>query len=349
MREALLYQKLEEDRVRCDLCAHRCQIGPGKRGICRVRENRGGILYSLVYGRLVAANVDPIEKKPLFHFQPSSTSFSVATVGCNFQCPFCQNHNLSQAPVKGDVGGSFLPPEDLVVLAQRYGCKSISYTYTEPTIFLEYAYDTARLAHRVGIKNIFVTNGYLTEEALDLMGPYLDGANVDLKGFQDAIYKRVMKARLGPVLDCLKSLKRRGIWVEVTTLVVPTLNDSEDELKEIAEFVRSLGEETPWHVSRFHPHFRMAHLPPTPLKALNRAWEIGREAGLRYVYSGNVPGDKGESTYCYGCGRLLIRRYGFSILEYNLKEGRCPSCGAQIDGVGMEEGVRLPQPWRIFG
>ncbi len=334
VREAMLYETLEEGKVRCDLCAHRCLIHPGKRGVCEVRENQDGRLVSLVYERLVACHVDPIEKKPLFHFYPGSTSLSVATVGCNFQCSFCQNYNLSQAPrLSSRIVGESVPPEDIVETALRSGSESISYTYTEPTIYFEYAYETARLASSKGIKNCFVSNGYMTEEALEAFHPYLDAINVDLKGFNDAAYKDVIKARLGPVTDSLRVLKRQGVWVEVTTLVIPGLNDSDEELARIAEFLAELDPAIPWHVSRFWPQHKMQDVPPTPLESLLRACSIGREAGLKYIYTGNVPGTGGESTLCSGCGKEIIVRRGFAVVKNKLADGSCPSCATPVEGV----------------
>ncbi len=337
MVEARLYQRLEEGTVQCNLCAHRCKIAPGKLGICRVRENRDGTLYTLVYGRVISQAVDPIEKKPLFHFYPGTTAFSIATVGCNFRCEFCQNWEISQMPrEEGRIIGGNIPPDTIVRNAKRYGSRSIAYTYTEPTIFFEYAYDTAVQAHKEGIANVYVTNGYMTPEMLDAFHPYLDAANVDLKAGKDEFYRRYCGAKLQPVMDSLKKMKALGIWVEVTTLIIPGLNDSEEELRFIADFiVKELGPETPWHVSRFHPHYRMLDRPPTPVVTLHKAREIGLKAGLRYVYEGNVPGSEGENTYCYNCGRLLIRRFGFTILEYKITGGRCYNCGAIIDGVGL--------------
>lgn len=337
MVEARLYQKLEDGKVQCNLCAHRCKISPGKLGICGVRENRAGILYTLVYGKAISQAVDPVEKKPLFHFYPGTTAFSIATVGCNFRCQFCQNWEISQMPREENriIGGN-IPPEIIVRNAKRYGSRSIAYTYTEPTIFFEYAYDIAVLAHKEGIANIYVTNGYMTPEMLEAFHPYLDAANVDLKAGKDEFYRQYCGARLQPVMDALKKMKSMGIWVEVTTLIIPGLNDSEDELYFIADFiVKELGPETPWHVSRFHPQYRMLDRPPTPVATLRKAREIGLKAGLRYVYEGNVPGSEGEHTYCYNCGRLLIRRFGFSILEYRITDGQCYNCGAIIDGVGL--------------
>jgi len=337
MKEAILYEKLEDRRVRCNLCAHRCSIKEGRRGVCGVRENHEGTLYSLVYARPISMAVDPVEKKPLFHFYPGSTAFSIATLGCNFRCRFCQNADISQWPrERGTIVGEHVPPEVVVREARKHRCRSISYTYTEPTVFTEYAYDIAVLARREGIANVYVTNGYMTPEMLDHFYPYLDAANVDLKSFRDDFYKEQCGAKLQPVLDSLKKMVQQGTWVEVTTLIIPGLNDSDEELGEIARFIaQELGPDCPWHVSRFIPHYHMTDRPPTPVQTLHRARELGHEAGLRYVYEGNVPGAGGEDTHCPQCGQIVIRRYGFYVQETALREGRCTHCGAAIAGVGL--------------
>jgi pyruvate formate lyase activating enzyme len=344
LKEALLYEKLDNRRVRCDLCAHRCVISPGRQGVCQVRENRDGTLYSLVYGLALSQAVDPIEKKPLFHFYPGSAAFSVATAGCNFKCEFCQNADISQMPRdRGEILGHKVTAEEVVRGAQRYGCQSIAYTYTEPTIFFEYSYDIARLAHQVGIASVYVTNGYMTREMLEMFQgsrddhePWLDAANVDLKAFRDQTYKRTCGARLQPVLDALKVMKELGVWVEVTTLVVPDMNDSEEELRDIAQFVANdLGVETPWHVSRFHPDYRMRDRDATPASTLQRAYDLGREAGLRYVYVGNMPGAHLEDTHCPNCDQTVIGRWGFQVTQRRIRDGKCAHCGAAIDGVGL--------------
>jgi pyruvate formate lyase activating enzyme len=334
VHEALLYEKEAQSRVRCGLCAHRCRIDSGKRGLCGVRENREGVLFSLVYGTILSENVDPIEKKPLFHVLPGSRSFSIATAGCNFRCDFCQNHEISQMPgEEGRIVGWERSPAEIVAQAIRSGSESIAYTYTEPTVFLEFASETAGIAREKGLKNVFVTNGYMTSKMLDFIAPRLDAANVDLKSFRDDFYKKQCGARLQPVLDTLKKMKELGIWVEVTTLLIPGLNDGEEELRELAAFVASLGTETPWHISRFHPRYRMTETPPTPAAAIHRAAQIGRSAGLKYVYSGNLPGDVGENTNCAHCGRLLISRWGFDIKRLDLKGSACPACGTALEGI----------------
>lgn len=334
--EAYLYEPLKHHQVRCNLCSHRCVIKPGRRGICAVRENRDGTLHTLVYGKLIARNVDPIEKKPLFHLLPGSRSYSIATVGCNFRCRFCQNADIAQMPVdrRRLIVGDALTPEQIVADAQKTGSKSIAYTYTEPTVFFEFAHDTAKLAHRAGIRNVFVTNGYMTAEALEMITPYLDAANVDLKAFSDDYYKTQCGARLKPVKQTLVRMKAAGILVEVTTLIIPGLNDDPGQLAELAGFLKaSLGPETPWHISRFHPTYQLTDRPATPLKTLIKAREIGLQAGLRYVYTGNVPGEDGENTFCHQCGKLVIGRWGFRLGQYEIEEGCCKYCGARIDGV----------------
>jgi len=339
MREAMFFEKLDGARVRCGLCRFRCVIAAGKRGICGVRENREGDLFSLVYGKAVAENVDPIEKKPLFHFHPGSRTYSIATVGCNFRCSHCQNYSISQSAwAGGRIGGYDLAPEEIVRKAVDAGCSSISYTYTEPTIFYEYAFDTARLARQAGLKNVFVTNGYITPEALSRISPYLDAANIDLKGFSESFYREVVHAELREVLEAISDYKRHGIWLEITTLIIPQHNDSDTELHDLASFIAdTLGVDTPWHVSQFHPTYLLTDQPRTPLATLRRARQIGIDAGLRYVYEGNVPGEGGEDTWCPGCGEQLIRRYGYAIRGNRIAAGICPYCASPVAGVGMSQ------------
>ncbi|HAU38116.1 MAG TPA: AmmeMemoRadiSam system radical SAM enzyme [Phycisphaerales bacterium] len=334
-KEAMLYEKLDGRKVRCHLCGHQCVIEAGKYGVCRVRRNDDGVLRSLNYGAVVAVNADPIEKKPLFHFLPGSRSLSIACAGCNFQCDFCQNWQISQSPRSGVVeGGKAVSPEQIVTAAINYDCASVSYTYTEPTVFFELAWETSRLARQRGLKNCFVSNGFLTPLAVETIAPYLDAINVDLKAFRDETYRKVMKASLEPVLTCLRALVKAGIWVEVTTLVVPGMNDSPDELADIAEFIAGeLSPDVPWHVSRFHGDYRMTSTPSTPIETLETACRIGREAGLRYIYCGNVPGHADERTRCPGCDELLIDRVGFSVRSLALRDGACPKCGQAVPGV----------------
>lgn len=335
MKEALLYEKIGDGKVKCHLCNQYCTISPGKRGICAVRENRDGTLYTLVYGKVIARHIDPIEKKPLFHFYPGSRSYSIATVGCNFRCLHCQNYDISQYPKEHrDIPGEEITPEQIVREAELTDCKSISYTYTEPTIFFEFAYDCARLAHEKGIKNVFVSNGYTSPEATELIAPYLDANNIDLKG-DDEFYKRIAGARLNPVLETIKLMKKLGVWVEVTTLIIPDHNDSDEFLRWVAEFIKSVDPSMPWHVTQFYPTYHLLDKPRTPISTLRRAREIGLRAGLKYVYEGNVPGEGGENTYCHSCGELLIERFGFSLLDIRMKQSRCLKCNALIDGIGM--------------
>jgi pyruvate formate lyase activating enzyme len=329
----MFFKKLEDYMVQCNLCSHHCIICKGKRGICGVRENSGGTLYSLVYGKLVSSHVDPVEKKPLFHFLPGSSVYSIATVGCNFQCKNCQNWEISQSPKpQNPIMGKERSPREIVEAAKQSRCESIAYTYTEPTIFMEYALDIAKLAIKSALNNIFVTNGYMTGKALKQMAPYLHAANIDLKSLSDEFYQDICGARLEPILESIKLHKKLGIWTEVTTLIIPKVNDSEENLTQIAEFLSDLGEEIPWHISRFYPDYKLIDLPSTPLETLRKAKEIGEEAGLRYVYQGNVPGE-GENTYCYSCGKLLIERDGYKIRAKQVIDSCCPRCGAKIDGI----------------
>ncbi len=336
MFEAQLYEKAAKKSVDCRLCSFRCHILDGRRGICGVRENKGGTLYTHTWGRLVAENIDPIEKKPLFHFLPSSRSFSVAAAGCNFKCLNCQNSDISQAPREGGfVGGEEVSPEEIAAEAYETGCESISYTYTEPTIFFEYSHDIGVLAKQKGLKNIYVTNGYMTPECLNALEGVLDAANVDIKSFSDSFYRKVCGATLAPVLESVENMRRMGVWVELTTLVIPTLNDSEEELRALAKWIYRTDKTMPWHLSAFHPAYKMLDIAPTPVETLERAREIGLEEGLRYVYTGNVPGNRGESTYCWNCSALLIERRGFMVKKNAVADSKCPSCGSEIDGVGL--------------
>jgi len=333
IKEAMLYRTLPEQKVSCFLCGHRCQIADSKYGICGVRQNKEGKLYTHVYGEVIAAHVDPIEKKPLYHFLPGTTSFSIATIGCNFRCPFCQNWSISQVNKRKDSGlsGHTLLPEDVVSAAEKYNCRSISYTYTEPTIFYEYAYDTARLASERGLANVFVTNGFMTAEALETFRPYLNACNVDLKSFREEFYKDICQGHLQPVLDSIQLMKKLDIWVEVTTLVIPGQNASTEELRRIARFIAKTDPDIPWHLSRFHPDYEFTDTPATPIEVLHKARSLGEEEGLRYVYIGNVYGES-ESTQCPSCGNTLIRRDGFHVSDFKIQDSACPFCGSQISG-----------------
>ncbi len=335
MKEALLYKKLSDKRVSCFLCSHFCSIDNFHRGICGVRENREGILYSLVYGKVIAENIDPIEKKPLFHVLPQSKTFSIATLGCNFSCRHCQNSSISQPEsFSGDaVPGIEKSPEFIVRNAFATGCDSISYTYVEPTIFFEFAYDCMQLAKKEGLKNCFVSNGYMSKPATELLTPMLDAINIDLKSFQDEFYKTVCGARLQPVLDTIKRMYEAGVWVEVTTLLIPGLNDSDKELQNIADFLVSIDCTIPWHVTGFYPTYKLTDRPPTSAESLEHARDIGIRQGLQYVYAGNRPGSGGENSLCPSCGFEVILRHGFSIQKNALIDGKCPSCNTPIAGI----------------
>ncbi|MCP9439989.1 MAG: AmmeMemoRadiSam system radical SAM enzyme [Nitrospira sp.] len=365
LKAALYYEPLPDQFVRCTLCPHDCRIAPDHRGVCGVRINRGGRLFTQVADRIVSAHIDPIEKKPLFHFLPGSSTYSIATVGCNLRCRFCQNWIISQWPklqksmdhgdgVSSPVGahpndewcpdteppntragiGTMVTPSEIVSLARRAGCKTIAYTYTEPTIFYELALATARLASTAGLGNVFVTNGFISLDPLREIAPYLGAANIDLKSFRDSYYKKVCGARLEPVLAAVREYKRLGVWIELTTLLIPGLNDEESELRDIVRFIASeLGTDVPWHISRFFPAYQMEHWQETPVRSLLRARDIGQEEGLRYIYLGNVPQEEGaENTICPDCGVVLIRRWQFAVFENRLQAGHCPNCGRLVAG-----------------
>jgi len=333
VKEALLFEKLENNSVHCFLCAHHCRIAEKKFGFCGVRQNIEGILYTHAFGKLAAAHVDPIEKKPLYHFLPGTTSFSIATIGCNFRCDFCQNWEISQQSFRDNPNlGQEVPPEEIIQEAIKNKCKSISYTYTEPTIFFEYALGIAKLAKENKLYNVFVTNGYMTKEALEMIRPYLDAANIDLKFFRDDSYRKICLASLEPVLNSIRLMREMGIWVEITTLVVPGENDSEEELRGIAKFIAGVDKNMPWHVSRFHPDYKLSHNHPTPEATLEKAQGIGFKEGLKFIYVGNVYG-WGNDTNCPSCKEVIIKREMFGVIENNIEKGRCLHCGAEVPGV----------------
>jgi len=334
MKEAYLYKNLKDNKVQCQNCAHYCVISPNKRGTCGVRENQDGKLFALNYGKAIAVNIDPIEKKPFFHFLPGTFSLSMATVGCNFACKSCQNWDIAQGfkTVK-EIPGEDLSPKQIVDLALKNKLPSISYTYTEPTIFLEYALDTMKIAKKAGLKNNFVSNGFMSPESAKLVIPYLDANNIDIKSFSEEFYKENCGARLQPVLDTAKLMKKSGIWVEITTLAIPTLSDSEQMFRDIAKFIKTeLGLETPWHISQFSGaiSWKLQHLPETPVETLEKAYKIGKETGLKYVYTGNVPGLPSEDTFCPKCGAIAINRFGYSVKRFD-KNGKCPKCGENLN------------------
>jgi pyruvate formate lyase activating enzyme len=333
MKEALLYRKLSNKKVLCQNCAHYCQIENGKRGICEVRENREGKLYSLVYGKACALNIDPIEKKPFFHFLPGTFSLSIATVGCNFACKNCQNWTISQAPkLFNKIEEEEILPEKIVKIALENNLPSISYTYTEPAIFSEYALETMKLAKKKGLKNNWVSNGFWSKELFELVSPYLDAVNVDLKSFEENFYLKNCQGKLQPVLETLKRLKEAKIWLEITTLIIPTLNDKEEIFEKIAKFIKEeLGKETPWHITQFcgKISWKLENLPDTPIETLEKAYQIGKKVGLKYVYTGNVPGLKTENTFCPKCETLMIERIGYVIKRYD-DNGKCSKCGENL-------------------
>ncbi len=350
MHEAILYKKLENKKVQCTACRHKCVIAEGQTGICGVRQNKDAKLYLLVYGKASAANVDPVEKKPLFHFLPGTRIFSFGTVGCNFACSFCQNWEISQVTkdlksrllkekkpelMDIEVGkyGYELPPEKIVKTCTEKDIPGIAYTYNEPAVFAEYAYDTARLAAGRKIKNVFVTNGYESDESLELMKPCLDAVNIDLKSFSKEFYAKICQAKLEPVLETIKKAHELGIWTEITTLVIPGKNDSDAELKKIAGFIAGIGKNIPWHVTAFHPEYKMEDVPSTSYDALFRAYSIGKKSGLNYVYTGNILDDGHSNTYCPGCNALLIRREGYFVTIGDFDKGKCGKCGEKIAGV----------------
>lgn len=323
------------ENVRCDFCNHNCLLVDGGVGLCGVRKRAGDRVESLVYGRVVAENIDPVEKKPLFHVLPSSSTFSIATRGCNFHCANCQNSSISQVSDKRpdfrpDV---FRSPEELVERAHASGCQSISYTYVEPTVFFDYAYDCAVLAYEKGLGNLFVSNGYMSDMVVERIAPLLTGINIDLKAWSDTFYKEICGGRLAPVLKNIEKFVELGVWVEVTTLIIPGKNDSEEELHQIAKFLKSVGPHIPWHVSGFYPSYKMMEIPPTPRSSLEMARRIGLDSGLQFVYCGNIRGGKGMNTYCPGCDLLLLARDNFYVAENNLQNGRCPGCNREIEGV----------------
>ncbi len=334
-KEAYLVKPLADGVVQCRVCENFCTIKPGQSGKCGVRQNLDGVLYLTVYGDPVAVHVDPIEKKPLFHFLPGESALSIGTYGCNFRCPFCQNWQMSQARAGGGGRqGEYAPPEILIETCERKAIPIIAYTYNEPTVFFEYTYDTAQLAHERGIKNVYVSNGYMSLAALDMIAPYLDGINVDLKAFTETFYREQCQARLGPVKRNVTHIAREtDIWIEVTTLLIPGLNDSEEELRAMAEWLVGVDPAMPWHVTAFHPDYQMLDRPRTSQQALARAYDIGKRAGLQYVFVGNVMDTDRESTRCPDCGQMLIQRHWYTMQDLWNEHGVCPQCGHEIAGV----------------
>jgi len=350
MHEGILYDTLPDNEVRCRVCPHLCRIKPGKAGICRARVNRDGKLYSLTYGLVSSVAADPIEKKPLFHFFPGTTVLSLGTLGCNLACRGCQNWQISQADATAGLGDlRELPVTNLPVLAEHNGCAGIAWTYNEPTIWLEYVLDGARVAHDHGLYTVMVTNGYITEEALDVVAPHIDAYRVDVKGFSDAFYRDFCRVKaFAPVLAAAERAKQvHGCHVEIVTNVVPTMNDDDQTLRAIAEWiVAKLGADTPWHVTRFIPYLELSHLPATPIKTLERAAAIGHEAGLQFVYIGNVPGHSGENTVCPNCHRLVVRRTGYQVEDVALRGSLCALCGVNLN---VRQSMKKPPSGRMNG
>ena len=349
LREAMLYEKLENKKVNCNLCARRCTINDAGTGFCLVRKNEGGTLFSLVYANAISACLDPVEKKPLSHFNPGALVMSIATVGCNFRCQFCDNWMISQDK---KIAGKYFPCEEVVKTARDNNCQGISYTYTEPTIFFEYAYDTAILAHQVGFFNTFVTNGYMTPEAVKTIASYLDAATVDFKGGGDPDFYKSFSAvpSVEPIYEALKEMKRNGVHVEITNLVVPKIGDSIDRVRALAAWIKdNLGKDTPFHLLRFHPDYQINTIPSTPIEMLEKAYAVAKNEGLNYVYIGNVPGHPSENTYCPNCNELLIKRFSFEITKWNLiKDMRCPVCGQQIPIKGKLHSSGYSYPYALF-
>ncbi|MCX6557925.1 MAG: AmmeMemoRadiSam system radical SAM enzyme [Candidatus Aminicenantes bacterium] len=333
MIKAELFEKGSQNQVTCRLCAHQCRLPEGGSGICRVRKNIAGTLYSLNSDRVIAMHMDPIEKKPLYHFLPGSSSFSIAAMGCNFSCRFCQNHSISMVQDEPGISGENVSPEELVQNALDNRARSISYTYTEPTVFFELMLQTARLAHQAGLKNVMVSNGYLSGQALAMLVPYLDAANIDLKAFNDDFYKHYCSARLKPVMETIAALKASGVWLEITTLLIPGLNDDREEIKRLILFLLGIDDRMPWHVSRFFPQYRLRNIPPTAEDSIYGFLRLGAEMGLKYLYGGNLSADSWNDTVCPQCRTKLIRRLGYQTSVLALQAGRCRTCGSAIPGI----------------
>jgi len=335
MREAMLYEKLADSTVRCNVCQWRCVIRPRKFGLCQVRQNVDGTLYVLNYAEVSSAMADPIEKKPLFHFHPTSMAFSLGGWGCNLHCIHCPHWDIPcNTPWENKRGSKKISPEESIDLTKRYGCEGIAWTYNEPGIWLEYTIDSAKLAKAEGLYTVYVTNGYSTPEALDAMGPYLDAWRVDIKGFSDAFYRQLAKiSQWRGILDVARRAQEKwGMHVEVVTNIIPTMNDDDEQLEGIATWIyENLGELTPWHVTRFYPQHNLQHLPPTPVETIERAYSIGQKAGLRFIYVGNLHGHSGENTTCYSCGRIVVQRTGYHTKLVGLDGSRCSYCGAELN------------------
>ena len=335
--EAMFWEKLEERRVKCVLCPRECQVADVERGYCGVRENQGGSYQTLVYGALCSANVDPIEKKPLFHYQPGTTAFSIATAGCNIECKFCQNWQISQFRPE-QINSVHVTPAQLIASCKSRRCPTIAYTYSEPVVFYEYMHDAAAMGREHGIGSVMISNGYIQEKPLRKLCKHLTGVKIDFKAFSDKFYVETCAGELKPVLDVLEVLKDIGIWLELVVLIVPTLNDSPDEIRQMSEWVvKHLGRDVPMHFTRFHPTYRITNLPRTPVSTLERSRQIALDSGVHYVYAGNVPMHPGENTYCHKCQHELIGRMGYRIRFNRITDGKCPKCGTTIPGVWSQD------------
>jgi len=335
MKKAILWKKLPNDAVECFACNFRCKISKGNFGNCMVRKNVNGELFSLVYGNISSRNIDPIEKKPLFHFYPGMRTYSIGTVGCNFKCLFCQNYDISQATInENDYFGKIMTPEEVIKEAEKYECGAIAYTYNEPSIFIEFVVETSELAKKKGLKNVYITNGYETKETLEKLKGLVDAMNIDLKSMNENFYMKICGAvKIDKVLETITLAHKMGFWIELTTLVIPGHNDSEKELKQIAEFIAGLDKNIPWHISRFFPMYKMENVPQTPIETLMKARKIGIDAGLKYVYVGNIYNSEYENTICPNCGKVVIERKWYEgIINNKLKNGKCKECGEKIAG-----------------
>lgn len=336
LHEAMYYEKLDDDTVKCGLCPHGCVLKNGSRGFCRVREPNGGKLFALSYGLVCAAHVDPIEKKPIYHMMPGSKSFSIATAGCNLRCKFCQNWQISQSPPE-DTSNEYMSATKIIGLAKDNGCRSVAYTYSEPTVFYEYMLDSSKLAKSRNLKNIYVTAGYIQPEPLVELCKFMDAANVDLKGYDDNYLKNMSAQRLKPLLEAIKIMHDEGVWIEITNLIVPTMNDDMGMIKDMCVWIReNAGKDTPLHFSRFWPMYKLTNLPPTPLETLILARETALNEGLNYVYIGNAEARDANNTFCPKCGRAVIERAGYFIKKYNIKSSKCAFCGYPISGIWEE-------------
>ena len=332
--EAKFYEKLPNRKIKCKLCPRECNVGDKERGYCGVRENRGGVYYTLVHSRVCAAHVDPIEKKPLFHYLPGTVAFSIATAGCNVNCKFCQNWDISQSRPE-QIPADYAPPQRIADLAKQNKCPTIAYTYSEPVVFSEFLMDTADAGHAAGVRSIVVSNGYIQQDALKQAYGKMDAVKIDLKSFTDSYYAKVVTGQLKPVLETLVTLRKMGKWTEIVYLVIPTLNDSETEFRALAQWIKAnLGPDVPLHFTQFHPEYLLKNLPITPVPTLERAKAIADAEGLHYVYIGNVPGHPAQNTYCPQCRKLLVERLGFTASSLLIrKDGTCPQCRHQIPGI----------------